>query len=95
MTDIDTESPEYKAYVEAYIKRRAAKLAAFPKTEFSPPETFVVIDQIRCRAPINMDGSYTHIRIDWPDGHEILVHRKDAALLRDWLINVLDPELDP
>lgn len=49
----------------------------------------VLIDDIRCRAPTNSDGSRTHIRIDWPDGHEILVSRKDAALLRDWLIEVL------
>jgi hypothetical protein len=49
------------------------------------------IDDIRCRAPRNTDGSYTHIRIDWPDGHEILVPREDAAKLRDWLIEVLRP----
>ena len=49
----------------------------------------IVIDDIRCRAPRNSDGSFTHIRIDWPDGHEILVPRQDAALLRDWLIETL------
>ena len=50
----------------------------------------MIIDDIRCRAPMNSDGSLTHIRIDWPDGYEILVTRKDAALLRDWLIEVLE-----
>jgi hypothetical protein len=49
----------------------------------------IVIDDIRCRAPVNSDGSSTHVRIDWPDGHEILVSRHDAALLRDWLIETL------
>jgi hypothetical protein len=48
------------------------------------------IDDIRCRAPTNVDGSRTHIRIDWPDGHEILITREIASQLRDWLIEVLD-----
>jgi hypothetical protein len=38
---------------------------------------------------MNSDGSFTHIRIDWPDGHEILVTNEVAAQLRDWLIEVL------
>jgi hypothetical protein len=49
----------------------------------------VVIDGIRCRAPTNVDGSRTHIRIDWPEGHEILITREVACQLRDWLIEVL------
>jgi hypothetical protein len=40
VTEIDTESPEYKAYVAEYLKIRAAKLATFPKTEFLPCESF-------------------------------------------------------
>lgn len=52
--------------------------------------TYLSIDGARCRAPINSDGSQTHIRIDWPDGHEILVEKADAARLRDWLNEVLD-----
>jgi hypothetical protein len=39
---------------------------------------------------MNSDGSFTHIRIDWPDGHEILVPKKDAILLGDWLIETLE-----
>lgn len=50
----------------------------------------IVLDDIRCRAPVNQDGSRTHIRIDWADGHEILVTRETAALLRDWLIKELE-----
>ena len=53
-------------------------------------ESMLLIDDIRCRSPRNSDGSYTHIRIDWPDGHEILVHRDVAELLRDWLVAVLE-----
>jgi len=56
---------------------------------------FVTIDDIRCRAPMNSDGSFTHIRIDWPDGHEILVKNEVAVQMRDWLIEVLgvDPSV--
>lgn len=52
----------------------------------------ILDDDIRCRAPINTDGSKTHIRIDWSDGHEILIRRADAARLRDWLIEVLNDQ---
>ena len=46
---------------------------------------------------MNSDGSFTHIRIDWPDGHEILVKNEVAVQMRDWLIEVLgvDPVTDP
>lgn len=57
-----------------------------------PGLNVVLIDDIRCRTPINADGSSTHIRIDWPDGHEILVARESAEILRDWLVEVLEPE---
>jgi hypothetical protein len=53
----------------------------------------MVIDGIRCRAPMNSDGSFTHIRIDWPEGHEILITREHAAVLRDWLIKTLGQSL--
>jgi hypothetical protein len=44
---------------------------------------------------MNSDGSFTHIRIDWPDGHEILVKNEVAVQMRDWLIEVLgvDPSV--
>lgn len=49
----------------------------------------VIIDDIHCRASTNVDDG-TLIKIDWPDGHGILISREEAASLRDWLTKVLD-----
>lgn len=61
-----------------------------PRRVVAQAGAVIVLDDIRCRAPVNQDGSRTHIRIDWADGHEILVTRETAALLRDWLIKELE-----
>lgn len=53
-------------------------------SETEGPALKIIGDDTRCRAPINTDGSRTHLRIDQGMG-EIIITYAEAAQLRDWL----------